>query len=784
MNFLIKGIKTRNFVQNIAVGCLVIIIPVLFVSCSSSNNQHPLYSQHNAVAIYKIQCSVNPQKFSITSIDVTPPLSGQNITGKAGIFQIGNAVFNGSMVTAPVYLTNNDSVPWTGVEMQAYTVISGNPIVANPDLGTGWYTNSPVNGAWGWLFTSGTAGAAYTIPAGGQSVNKVIGFYATSDFVALVYIYANVPVISSLNPAFGFRGSTVTISGYNFSTTHGSVTFNGTPATVQSWTDNSIVVTVPPNATSGNVVVNTTDTNTPYSNPVMFTVINNISGTITYSGTKTGWVYIDVQNAGGGNTMYGTSISSSSSGAFTIHGVPSGTYVLNAWLDNVGTGTLHASNPTGTSTAFSITSTDVTGISVSVSDPSSLPSLTAPGLTVYGGDGTVVVGIGSLYDSNGAEIPEAYDVYWSTSNAPCSTAGGGVTTVVANNMGVFLQGGLTNGTTYYYSVAGVLSGNVGPCSSAYAVTPTTSASNYTVSGTISSNVTPTGPLYVAIFLQGGHHGMPTFYGLTSIASPSASQAYSISGIPNGTYSMIVIQDMNNDNTIDVGDITSGINGNGTAITVNNGNVVQDISLNGVDASAIVTTQHYTSTTSTGYNLNTEIDGEMKLPVSIELISGPNIVVPVDLGNSGTTGGTGYYQAWFNNIANRPTVGDTYSFTVTYADTTTGTLTASVTGVLDSFPTPIYPTAANDGNGDLTPTFQWNAPSNPPNPYQYYLWIQPNNGGNDIWNIYLSSGVTSTTYNSDGSASQSSLSSGTAYNWSIGAVDSYGNQAQYQTQWTP
>ncbi len=456
MNSLNKGIKIGRFVQNITIGYLVIIISVLFVSCTSSNNQHQLFNQHNAVAIYQIQYNANPRRFSITSINVTPPLAGQNIAAKAGVFQIGNAVLNGSLVTAPVYITNNDSVPWTGVEMQAYTVVSGSPMVAYADLGTGWYTNNPVNGAWAWLFTSGTAGAAYTIPVNGRSVNKVIGFYATSDFVALVYIYANVPIISSLNPAFGLTGSTVTISGYNFSTTQGSVTFNGIPATVQSWTDNAIVVTAPPNATSGNVIVKTIDPNTPYSNPAAFTITNNISGTITYSGSKAGWIYINVQNAGGGNTMYGTSISSTSSRAFTIHGVPSGTYVLSAWLDNVGTGTVHASNPTGTSTAFSITSTDVTGISINLTDPGSLPTLTAPGLMAYGGDGSVVVGIDSPHDSNGAEIPDSYNVYWNTSGTTCSTSGEGVTTVVANDVGVFLQTGLNNGTTYYYSIEGVV----------------------------------------------------------------------------------------------------------------------------------------------------------------------------------------------------------------------------------------------------------------------------------------------------------------------------------------
>jgi uncharacterized protein (DUF2141 family) len=508
--------------------------------------------------------------------------------------------------------------------------------------------------------------------------------------------------------------------------------------------------------------------------------IYSISGTVGYTGSTTGWVYINVENAGGGSTMYGTSISGA--GTFTIHGVPSGTYVLSAWLDNVGTGTRHDSNPTGTSTSFTVTSSDVLGISFSLSDPGTITLTQSPNLIAYAFSGTAIVVWNGIQDSNGIEIPDSYNVYWSTSNTPCSTAGGGVTSVVANTMGVFLQSGLTNGTTYYYSIQGVVGGNPGPCSSAYPVTPTTNSGSYTVSGTITNSVPPTGPLYVAI-ASGGNHGAPVFYGLESITSPSNTQPYSIAGIPNGTYSIIVIEDMNNDGSIDIGDITSGIKGNGATITVNGGNVTQDISLNGVNASARVTTQHYTSTTYSGYNLNSEISGEIKLPVGVELTAGPNVAVPVDIGNTGTNGGNGYFQSWFN-LSNRPNVGDTYTFSTTYADATTENLTASVTGVLDSFATATFPTATDDGDGVTIPTFTWNAPSSPPSPYTYELWIQPAYSGNYIWDINLPSSQASALYNFDGSASQSSLTLGTTYNWTISVVDSYGNSAQYQTQWTP
>lgn len=61
-------------------------------------------------------------------------------------------------------------------------------------------------------------------------------------------------VITTFNPTLGTVGSQVTISGFNFGTSP-TVSFNGTPATVQSSSANSITVTVPSGATSGFIEV-------------------------------------------------------------------------------------------------------------------------------------------------------------------------------------------------------------------------------------------------------------------------------------------------------------------------------------------------------------------------------------------------------------------------------------------------------------------------------------------------------------------------------------------------
>lgn len=251
----------------------------MIAGCSNAANEQKTANAPKAV--YAINYKASTHELTIKSINVTPSRAGQNLTPDAGVFQVGNAVFNGTSITAPVYVTNNDTSDWTGVEMQAYTLSSGSATVCDADLGTGWLTNTPADGAWGWLFSSGTTG--FTISSGTSSVAKEIGFDATADFAGIVYIYANVPVVTGIDPAAAVAGSTITLTGYNFNTTQGTVTFNGVAATVQSWTDTYITATVPDTAVLGNVNVQTVDSNVPYSNPLLFTPYTVLVDDQTYS---------------------------------------------------------------------------------------------------------------------------------------------------------------------------------------------------------------------------------------------------------------------------------------------------------------------------------------------------------------------------------------------------------------------------------------------------------------------------------------------------------------------
>ena len=79
------------------------------------------------------------------------------------------------------------------------------------------------------------------------------------------------PVITQLSPPTGLPGASVVISGNNFGQSQGrnTVTFNGTGASVMSWSANTIIVTVPSGATGGAVVVTV---NGVPSNELTFTI--------------------------------------------------------------------------------------------------------------------------------------------------------------------------------------------------------------------------------------------------------------------------------------------------------------------------------------------------------------------------------------------------------------------------------------------------------------------------------------------------------------------------------
>ena len=138
-----------------------------------------------------------------------------------------------------------------------------------------------------------------------------------------------------------------------------------------------------------------------------------VNGNVNYSGSQSGWVYLSLGT-------YGTAIPASalaSGGAFTIRGVPPGSYTLNAWMDTLGTGSQNASSPTGSSNV-TVKNAALSGASVRLNDPAAITLDSAPSLDNPQGYGTFSGGVFISYDpifnNNGFEVPISYTLEYST----------------------------------------------------------------------------------------------------------------------------------------------------------------------------------------------------------------------------------------------------------------------------------------------------------------------------------------------------------------------------------
>lgn len=93
-----------------------------------------------------------------------------------------------------------------------------------------------------------------------------------SGIVLEVDIDTSVCAISYLNPNIGPIGYTIHVIGINFEAAQGAgtVTVSGIAATVTSWSDTDIVITIPIGTVTGDVIV--TNNSGEVSNPALFTI--------------------------------------------------------------------------------------------------------------------------------------------------------------------------------------------------------------------------------------------------------------------------------------------------------------------------------------------------------------------------------------------------------------------------------------------------------------------------------------------------------------------------------
>jgi len=283
----------------------------------------------------------------------------------------------------------------------------------------------------------------------------------------------------------------------------GAYTFNGVPAGTYSITVTATGFTAP---SAKPVTVTAGGTATA---SFTMTATSGISGTVTDSVTHAAIVTATVSYSGtGGTTGSGsTTAINSSTGAYTLSGVPPGTYTVTASAPGYASQSLTSVSVTAGNTAtanFALVATNTGSISGAVSD-SQTPAQPVSGASItYTGTG--------------------------------GTTGTGTTTT--NSSGGYTFSAVPPGT---YSVAATATGFTTPSAQPVTVTTGTSATaNFTmtatsgISGTVTDSVTNAAIVTATVAYSGT--GGTTGSGSTT-AINSTTGAYTLSGVPPGTYTV-------------------------------------------------------------------------------------------------------------------------------------------------------------------------------------------------------------------------------------------------------
>lgn len=516
-----------------------------------------------------------------------------------------------------------------------------------------------------------------------------------------------------------------------------------------------------------------------------------LSGSVSLPTGIGGRIYLNLSNNNCPQVILGTSVSTPTK--FQIRGVQPGTYTLSAWVDELGYGAQNASDATAIVSNLAVGYANPANVFVTPSAPEQPTLTSAPGITSGGGfNGGAYLGYAPIIGSNGMEQATSYTVEWSTSSTFSTIVG----TRTFNAIGgrgatAWFINGLQYSSVYYFRAQGVMGTAAGPWSAPYGpVTIAVPSTGNTVSGAVTFAGTETGPLYV------GFRDLNTGKAYVGIfAKPVSPQTYSVL-VPTGSnYAIFALIDQNKDGMPDSGDINDM---NGNAVMAINGNTTVNLTMPAANT-ATVTTEHLRLPDQNGwadsFALNFDVGVADFLPWQVSLVSGPNVLVPIDIGECGNCGSQVFNFSLDIGPA-VPNAGDTYSLQLSDSiGLNSGVLTAdaTVSGVVNSFPANLSPTTGVSSS--TTPTFAWaDAPDGASYTYQFTLW---DSTGNPIWQIPaansqssgFSSAITSIAWGADPTGATNppavpSLTAGETYTWSIQVEDGNGNTAEMPVSYQP
>jgi hypothetical protein len=245
-----------------AVGALVTITGTGFGSSQGTSNTVKFNGTTATASTWTATSIVTTVPTGATTGNVVVHASGVDSTG---------ASF--TIVSAPTIT----SLSVTTGAVSAAVSVHGANFGTTQGLGTVKF-----NGTTAAVTNWGSSTIAVTVPTGATTGNVVV-FASGVNSGGSAFTVVPAPSITSLSNSSGATGTTVTLAGTSFGSPQGSgtVKFNGTSATISSWTATSIAVTVPSAATTGNIVVFASGVN---SNGKTFTVTPTISSLSPSSG--------------------------------------------------------------------------------------------------------------------------------------------------------------------------------------------------------------------------------------------------------------------------------------------------------------------------------------------------------------------------------------------------------------------------------------------------------------------------------------------------------------------
>jgi RHS repeat-associated protein len=177
---------------------------------------------------------------SITAVVPSSATSGNVIVTNGGLSS------NGISFTVTPGITGLS--PTSG-DPGVSVIISGSHFGSSPGSGGGVTFNGTSAGISSWTDGSITA----MVPIGASSGNVVVTSAAGLQSNAVAFTVTDNLAITSVSPTTGPVGTTVTVIGGGFGSTQGSSTlsFNGIPATITSWSENQIIATIAPGTSTG-----------------------------------------------------------------------------------------------------------------------------------------------------------------------------------------------------------------------------------------------------------------------------------------------------------------------------------------------------------------------------------------------------------------------------------------------------------------------------------------------------------------------------------------------------